>query len=197
MVQVNESLDKINKEVGKIGVKLYADIFEKQALEHSNLFKVPNEVGDMEAGWKLGKAQVWIIVLFVLMILLMILYSNLDSYFPLGNSTTFTPSILTHLFGRVMSLSIFIFFISFSVKQYRINMHLYTLNKHRANTLKSFEYLTKAPDKLDPSSYNAILMKVAESIYESGQTGFITGSESNSDMPSIIDMTKIITPSSK
>jgi hypothetical protein len=59
--------------------------------------------------------------------------------------------------------------------------------------LKSFEYLTKAPDKLEAASYNAILMKVAESIYNAGHTGYVNMNEGSGDMPSIIDMTKIIT----
>jgi hypothetical protein len=73
-------------------------------------------------------------------------------------------------------------------------MHLYTLNKHRANTLKSFEYLTQASDKIEAASYNAILLKVTEAIYESGQTGYISSSESSGDLPTIIDISKNIFP---
>ena len=72
-------------------------------------------------------------------------------------------------------------------------MHLYTLNRHRANTLKSFEYLTNSPDSLSADSYNAILMEVAKAIYESGQTGYINMNDNNADMPSIVDFSKIIT----
>jgi len=46
---------------------------------------------------------------------------------------------------------------------------------------------------LAPESYNAILMEVAKAIYESGQTGYIGVNENHADIPSIVDMSKIIT----
>lgn len=205
------SLTTLNKEVGKVGVKLYADIFERQALEHSSFFKAKDENKDVKWYRRIGKAQTWIVVGMLFTVVLICLFQKLDDWFPLveqlttqkgsnivvTNSTAYTPTIVVHMLSRIVTISFCIFFISFAFKQYRVNMHLYTLNKHRANTLKSFEYLTKAPDPLEPASYNAILMKVAESIYDAGQTGYISTSDTNHDMPSIIDMTKIITPQGK
>lgn len=205
------SLATLNKEVGKVGVKLYADIFERQALEHSSFFKSKDKKDDVASNRRVGKAQTWIAVGVLFTIVLVCLFRKLDDWFPLietlatqkgavtvvTNSTAYTPTIVVHMLSRIVTISFCIFFISFAFKQYRVNMHLYTMNKHRANTLKSFEYLTKAPDPLEPASYNAILMKVAESIYDAGQTGYISSSDTNHDMSSIIDMTKIITPQGK
>jgi hypothetical protein len=36
-------------------------------------------------------------------------------------------------------------------------------------------------------------MEVAKAIYESGQTGYINPNDNNTDIPSIIDMSKVIT----
>jgi len=195
--QAEASLAILNKQVGKIGVELYADIFDKQALEHSNLFGSKGTEDGKDIGWGIGKAQIWACFAIIFIVSTVSLFLSLDSMFPVSGGNEYTPEVTLHIIGRIVTISMGIFLVSFAFKQFRVNMHLYTLNKHRANTLKSFEYLSKAPDKLDPASYNAILMKVAESIYDAGQTGYIASSESNNDMPSIIDMTKIITPQSK
>jgi hypothetical protein len=141
----------------------------------------------------LGKAQWWIIFAIVAFLLLIYSFTQLDNIFSVKGQYLFSPEVVVHIIGRFLVISLFIFVVSFCFKQFRVNMHLYTLNKHRANTLKSFDYLTRAPDPLSPDSYNAILMEVAKSIYESGQTGYINLSDNNADMPSIIDLSKVIT----
>jgi hypothetical protein len=197
------SLKLLNKEAGRIGVKKYALIFSFQSREHSWLpwYKNPDydkenveDSGPEYFSWKIGKAQLWLFFAIGLLFTLLLLFSKLDCWFAI-TSETFTPSTVVHIIGRVVFISLLIFIVSFAFKQYRVNMHQYTLNKHRANTLKSFDYLSRAPDKLEAASYNAILMEVAKAIYESGQTGYISANDGNQDMPSIIDMTKIITQS--
>lgn len=185
----NTIIARLNQESGKIAVKDYAAIFEDQSKKHSWF--------EFSGGWtkdikiRAGAAQIWLISGILGSLLLVFLFTIIDKFLNV-NGASWTPENVTHLIGRFVLVSLLIFLISFSFKQYRINKHLHTLNTHRSNTLKSFEYLTKAPDKLEPASYNAILMKVAESIYESGNTGYINSSESHVEMPSIIDMTKII-----
>lgn len=181
-ISADSTVATLNKEAGKIGVKEYAEIFSNQSKEHSKSVKEG-----------LGKAQMWLIAAGVMFASLIVLFIWLDSIFSIKGATLFTPEVLVHIAGRFLFISLIIFLVSFSFKQFRINMHLYTLNKHRANTLKSFEYLTRAPDKLDPSTYNAILMEVAKAIYEAGQTGYISVNDGQADMPSIIDLSKIIT----
>lgn len=178
----DSTLTALNKEAGKIGVKQYAEIFDNQAKEHSKSSKEG-----------LGRAQWWLISAGALFAILVVLFMFLDSIFSIKGAATFTPEVFVHVAGRFLLVSLIIFLVSFSFKQFRINMHLYTLNKHRANTLKSFEYLTLAPDKLDPGTYNAILMEVAKAIYEAGQTGYIGVNDGQADMPSIIDLSKVIT----
>jgi hypothetical protein len=189
-VDADATLALLNKEAGKIAVKNYAEIFDGQALEHSRFFK------DKSGNYKftgIGKAQLWLMFAIVAFGLLVAYFTQLDKFFSLKDQYIFTPEVVVHIIGRFLLISLFIFIVSFSFKQFRINMHLYTLNKHRANTLKSFEYLTRAPDKLEAGSYNAILMEVAKAIYEAGHTGYININENSSDLPSIVDMSKVIT----
>jgi hypothetical protein len=192
----SETLTLLNKEAGKIGVRKYAAIFEDQARKHSFFTQIETNDNTITRKWGFGAAQIWVVCSILFILGFGILVKNLDGLFPIVGEK-FTPPIIVHLVGRIVSISLAIFLISFTLKQYRINMHLSTLNQYRSNTLKSFEYNTKAPDSLDPASYNAMLMKVADSIYEAGQTGYISTSETKNDMPSIVDMTKIITPTGK
>ncbi|GAB2685154.1 hypothetical protein GCM10027037_03260 [Mucilaginibacter koreensis] len=199
--EIETTLALLNKEVGKVAVREYADIFDNQALEHSKLRWLKTQykisIGSFEkqlSTLNVGTAQLWLSFAISLLSALLVGFTQLDKLFNVAGQSEYTPEVAVHVLGRFLLVSLVIFIISFAFKQYRVNMHLYTLNKHRANTLKSFEYLTKAPDKLEAASYNAILMEVAKSIYEAGQTGYIATSETNNDVPSIIDMTKIITP---
>jgi len=185
------TLALLDEQAGKIGVKNYAEIFDGQAFEHSRFF-AKEESGKYKFKG-IGKAQWWLIFALAAFGLLIAYFTQLDKYFSLKDQYIFTPEVVVHIVGRFLLISLFIFIVSFCFKQFRINMHLYTLNKHRANTLKSFEYLTRAPDKLEASSYNAILMEVAKAIYESGQTGYININENSTDLPSIVDMSKVIT----
>lgn len=54
-------------------------------------------------------------------------------------------------------------------------MHLYTLNKHRENSLKSFQAFVQATT--DPKTKDAVLLQATRSIFESGDTGYITSKE--------------------
>ena len=189
-------IEKLDIESSKLAVKHYADIFEAQALEYSvfnnhekqkkwyNRF-VPNE-------W--GNAQRWLTFAIIALVVFVtaVCFRLINSAFLIPESAqAFTPFIVVNMVGRVLLLSLGIFVISFAFKQYRVNKHLHTLNKHRANTLKSFEYLTQE-GKMNDESYNAILREVAKAIYEAGQTGYVNTNDTNADIPSIVDMTKII-----
>jgi hypothetical protein len=193
-VNADSIIASLSQASGNIAVEKYAEIFSSQALEYSDDLFCSKRTNRNTIWSRIisGKAQVWIIVAFLFCGILLYMLLNIDKIIKIDDDT-WKPNSVAHLIGRSIIISLNIFLISFCFKQYRINKHLYTLNLHRANTLKSFEYLTKAPDKLDGSSYNAILMKVAESIYDAGHTGYISSNDSNTDMPSIIDMTKVIT----
>jgi hypothetical protein len=125
-----------------------------------------------------------------------LIYNYKDHYkiFPINEFSVFNPYTAVNMASRALVASIFLFLVSFCFKQFRIKMHLSTLNKHRANVLNSFDLLVNAPDKLDPESYNAILKEVTKAIYESGQTGYLN-IENDKEMPSIVDFKNIISSS--
>jgi hypothetical protein len=194
ILESKDTLELLNKKAIEIGVEKYAEIFEIQAYEHSRLCKKKGFLNYAFRYRPLGKAQWWMLYGLVFFILLIYASFKINDLFNFSNQTSFNPTVIVMIIGRSLLISSLIFLISFSFKQYRVNMHLYTLNKHRANTLKSFEYLTKSPERIDNNSYNSILMEVAKAIYESGQTGYINNSDSNSEMPSLVDLSKIIRP---
>jgi len=98
----------------------------------------------------------------------------------------------SNLFTKVVLVAIQVFFISFSFKQFNVNKHLETLNKHRQNALNSYKLFQQSIIGNDNGSHNALMIQVAKSIYEHPQsTGFLNenGQQMNSG---IVELTKII-----
>jgi len=58
------------------------------------------------------------------------------------------------------------------VKNYNANMHLYTLNKHRENSLTTFRAFVESSK--DYQVRDAILMQATRTIFEAGQTGYVS-----------------------
>ena len=71
-------------------------------------------------------------------------------------------------------------------------MHLYTLNKHRENVLRTFESFVKSTD--DPKIKDALLKEAAKAIFITGDTGYLSrkeGEKEGWDLIQIInDLTK-------
>jgi hypothetical protein len=101
------------------------------------------------------------------------------------------PNLITKIF--IISVSLYL--ISFSFKQYSINKHLQTLNNHRKNALNSYELFTNTIGKDDTSSRNALMLQVAKSIYENSNTGFLSVKQSDTGTNALTEITKFVSES--
>jgi hypothetical protein len=121
-VEADSTLSLLNKQTGKIAVKEYAAIFEKQAYEHSNLFIDGEDTNKKKYNLKcFGKAQRWISFALLAFVCLIFSFTQLDKFFSLKDQYIFTPEVIVHIVGRFLLISLFIFIVSFSFKQFRIN----------------------------------------------------------------------------
>ena len=90
-----------------------------------------------------------------------------------------------------MIFAVQIFVISFSFRQYSINKHLSTINKHRQNGLNSFKLFVESINKEDYESRNSLMLQLAKAIYKKTTTGYIN--DKNQGVNSgIIEITKMI-----
>ncbi len=78
------------------------------------------------------------------------------------------------------------------VKNFYANMHLHTINKHRANSLNTFEAFTKSA-KSDKVS-DAVLLQATKAIFEPGSSGYISQKGEHS---SITDLLRVFEQNEK
>ncbi|GAB2678194.1 hypothetical protein GCM10027036_34800 [Flavihumibacter cheonanensis] len=184
--KANEVISLLQSKASAETVQDYATIFQMQSLKHSNFI-----IGFKPLRFRLGNAEVWLFISLIQIFSFGLLVVNINRIFPIDFSNK--PSIVTvELITRILIISFSIYLISFAFKQYNIQKHLHTLNRHRQNTLNSFKLFIESLDANDIATRNALMMEVAKAIYESGQSGFISGKESTDNTPSIIEMTRFV-----
>jgi hypothetical protein len=83
--------------------------------------------------------------------------------------------------AKIILLSFFSVIFYQLIKNYNANMHLYTLNKHRENSLTSFQAFVESTE--DPKIKDAVLIQATKAIFEAGETGYV--SSRNNRIPSI------------
>lgn len=181
----------LNEELQKKGteeiVTNYSHIFRAQALRHSNFnlqFSRPFVI--------FGNAQGWMIMCVLLVASFFIFIVKLNTWIPInitGNGTDTTLQFIT----RILIVSFSFYITTFCFKQYNIHKHLYTVNKHRENTLNSYRLFIESLDKSDVTTRNALMMEVAKAIYEAGNSGYISLRDTDNNS-SVVEWTRYINP---
>ncbi|MCZ2483858.1 hypothetical protein G9H64_12890 [Aquirufa nivalisilvae] len=167
-------------------VQDYALIFQLQARQHSYWsFSISPFI------LKFGNAQTWLVISILVLSTFAWFAINLNSIIPIDLNKA--PSVVTlELLSRLLIVSVSVYMISFCFKQYNVQNHLATLNKHRQNTLNSFKLFISSIDQSDSTTRNALMIEVAKAIYENGNSGYISSKDGGDSSPSIIEMTRIV-----
>jgi hypothetical protein len=140
------------------GVSKYAEVFKEQADKNRNM-AIGWLIVSLASAVGIGSFLWWIINQ-----LLVTIEKGID----------FQISIQIFI-AKVLLLSFFSVIFYQIVKNYNANMHLYTLNKHRENSLKTFQSFVQASN--DPKTKDAVLIQATKSIFESGDTGYISSKD--------------------
>jgi len=174
--KTKENIDFAVKEVrdalGKEGALISATDFENQAEEHKGLAK-----------WWFRASVVSIVITVVLILTLF------SGRFPSLNLTKVGndyPRIAQVTVFKLVLLSIAYLLVYQSLKNYKINQHLYVLNKHRQLTLSVYPLMAKATN--DQEQSNIIVAQAAKAIFDPGTTGYLDGD----DNPNPVNLTEII-----
>lgn len=88
------------------------------------------------------------------------------------------PQTIMYLSPRILITGLLISVMAWGAKQYRIAMHQFTLNKHKADSLQSFEAFIGAAS--DPDVRDAVLAATAQTIFGQDSTGYLTEKEGGS-----------------
>ncbi|NQU54163.1 MAG: hypothetical protein HQ522_16670 [Bacteroidetes bacterium] len=173
-----KSITELNKLIKQQSKKLinrnYAESFRKQATKHNWI----------SFGW-LG-AGILSIGLFIYLIFCAEIYNNLKTQDVINGVAVYN---ITNIVLKVAIISLQIFFISFAFKQFSVNRHLCTVNKHRANAFDSYEFFAAAT-KDDTESQKTLMLQLAKAIYEQSSTGYLSGGKDNVN-PSILEITNM------
>ena len=178
-------LSELRKKAGDETVVDYANIFKQQA-ERYSFYKLSLR----PFRFKVGAAEIWLFISLLSGIGLIIAINFIAHIFPLNPSDPIEIKIIL-LVTRFAFISFLIFLVTFFFRQYSISKHLYTLNKHRQNTLDSYKLFLQSVGRDDTTTRNALMMEVAKAIYEAGNTGYIS-SKNDYTTPSVIEMTRLI-----
>lgn len=185
-IAVDAITEEFRKKSGEQTLSDYSVIFQNESERHS-CFKI-----NKKDKVKIGAAELWLglgVSLAGLFCYLLISGTLNDI---LGIITTGESGvILINVLTRLIIISIWIYLISFSFKQYSVNKHLSTLNRHRSNTLNSFKLFIESIDPGDSMTKNALMLEVAKAIYEQGMTGHLAG-KGVDNSPSIIELTRFV-----
>lgn len=169
---IDIAIKEVRDALGKEGSLISATDFEKQATEHQIL----------SDKWLFGS----IISLTITVILAIALFGGFFSSLSLANIGNDYPRIAQVTIFKIVLLSIAYLMVYQSIKNYKINRHLYILNKHRQLTLSVYPLMAKATN--DQEQSNAIVLQAAKAIFEPGTTGYLDGD----DNPNPVNLTEII-----
>jgi len=187
-IDIDTILNELRKKASSETVIDYANIFKEQAEKYSSYTLRLNPWKNRIL--KIGAAQKWLIIAILLGSILIFAIKYLTKIFPLETNDPIEIKII-QLITRFAFISFLIFLVTFCFKQYSICKHLYTINKHRQNTLDSYKLFLESVNREDTMTRNALMMEVAKAIYDSGNTGYLSSKKQESS-PSIIEMTRLI-----
>lgn len=136
------------------GVSKFAEVFGLQAKSHIRSARYWLGVTILSAGG-IGWFLYWI-------------FNKLVDAIQQG--VAFEVSIQVFL-AKILLLSFFSVVFYQIIRNYNANMHLYTLNRHRENSLKSFQSFVESTD--DPKIKDVVLIQATKAIFDAGETGYV------------------------
>lgn len=170
--RIKEIGNEIQKSSGKKGAHKFAEIFAYEAESRRT----------SSENW-LIVSTVSVILAFGSVLLLFYLSSGLLIN---ENFQYFYQLIIVN----ILVLSLFFVLVRQFIKNYNANMHLYTLNKHRDNCLRTFQLFIDSTK--NSKVQDIILTQATKSIFELGETGYVNSSyqQKNSSLSDIVEILK-------
>lgn len=180
-----ESLALIKQEAGEVleaaknaavqsGVWSFADVFKTAADGYEKTAMVWLKVSVVSGVILLG-----ILILFVLQ-LINTLDTTTEKGIELGLQV-FIAKVLVLSFASIFVLQLF--------KNFSINKHLETLNRHRQHCLTSFEAFVKSAK--DETTMDAVLVQATKAIFDAGDTGYVSHRDGSGEIIRVVEqMTK-------
>jgi hypothetical protein len=99
------------------------------------------------------------------------------------------PEIVQHALGKILVFTALYYGLIWCGRNYRANRHNYVMNKHRQNSLSTFESFVRAAQQ-DTAIKNAVLLQATTAIFAPQVTGY-AAQETDPESPNkIIEITR-------
>ena len=146
---------------GETGVSNFAKVFADQAKENKEAADIWLKASVVAAG---------IIVIVIGFLLWWSCYGSIC-----GIEAGDTSQVLQITLTKILLVSFCSAVFYQIVKNYNAKMHVYTLNKHRANSLQSFQAFVNST--VDPQTRDIVLIQITRYIFQAGQTGYVSSKD--------------------
>ncbi len=190
--EAQDTITEINKQKAK-GEELLKAIQEAAAVGGASKFA--GVFGEESRKHKVS-ANIWLFISTISAgLILWFLYDTFTNLTNALKSITTGGDIsitLQLFFAKILILSFLSVVFYQIVKNYNANMHLSITNKHRENSLKTFQSFVESTS--DPKTRDIVLVQATQTIFTTGDTGYIT---SKDGMASSFDAVKLIEQSQK
>ena len=170
---IDVAIKEVRDALGKEGALISADDFQKQANEHKDLSKK----------WFYGVIGS---IVGTIILTILIFGGFIPSLSITSTQGDYLKIIQVSIF-KIVLLSIAYLILFQSLKNYKVNQHLYVVNKHRQLVLSVYPLMAKATN--DQEQSNNIVAQASKAIFEQSTTGYLD-SDSN---PNPINLTEVIT----
>lgn len=194
-------IEQLETKAAKVSVERFAEIFGQTAQRHSS-FSVGCKKAAPWIDFAIGKAEIWLGIGFVALVLIPIFVfwladnSNLDWLRAVDSLTTIERSdsrgssaspgspateapnstlvfwLVSIALPRLILLSVLLYIVRFAFREYGNNMALATQNSHRQSVLHSSRLLLETVEVADADGRAQILKDIAASIYIQGRSPY-------------------------
>ena len=156
--EAEKILEALRSVSAKTGVGKFAEVFDEQAKQNKKTARK----------WLIASIVSAVVIMAFLYLIFGQLTSVLKGDIELELSLqVFFTKLLIFSFLSVVFYQV--------VKNYNANMHLYALNKHRQNSLASFQAFVESTE--DPKIRDAVLIQATRAIFEAGETGYVSSKD--------------------
>ncbi len=160
----NEALMAVRSIAGEAGVSHHAQIFAQQANQHKKY------------------ANIWLSISVAVLVLAVFAISWITkTYIEEIKDLDEIIKVLPITISRLVMVTISLYAVLWSTKNYNAHRHNEVINRHRQNALSTFKSFVEAA-KDDPATKNTILIQATQCIFSVQRCGYLKG-DSDSMMP--------------
>lgn len=168
--EAQQTLSATKEAAGQAGVGVFTEDFKNEA----------SDFGEAAKRWLIGMAIGVIVTIVVTAIYGFII--------PFPSLAEKWPVLLHYTATKFVIIGLLITATLWCGQMYKTSKHQQTINKHRANSLATFQAFVKAA--LDPSTSDAVLLETTRAIFKMHPTGYVRGGGIGQDETKIIEVMK-------